>query len=558
MSDPIGLAEQFLRRIDGLNRAARPAPVTGRSAAPLRASCAVVLVVKDEAHDIAAWLAWYHVLGFDACIVYDDDSTDGTWDILRTASSVQDIRLSRTVGEKPGPYEHRQDECYRRALRDYGEEFDWLAFFDADEFLHLIQDSDVKRFLARFPEADAVAINWCNYGSSFHIVKPDAPVFEAFTWHGGRHQHVNRHVKSIVRPAKVGTQWHNVHCFDVPAERYALSNGQSPIWHETRGIIAGDPDWDVAKLIHYQCRSMEHFVERMKKRPALSTIHGIWYACDLRDAQSSIPEHLGDAVKAQMRRLRQQVPVPEAMATPPAVIFDIGMSEGDDTEFYLAKGFRVVGVEPDIQTYLALCERFGAALKSGRLCIHNCAASRHAGHIVTFHHHNRSQGLSGLFNDRREFAPGTYESYPVLTIDWPALLEKHGTPYFVKIDIEGNETAFLEGIAATDDLPEYVSVECHQLTPVEMLHRIGYRRFKLVDQNPSGGFAMNEPQLEGNHVPPPASRHASGPFGRDLPGQWVDFDEFKRQWQSAQPNYSHTWFDCHAWLAPAGAPPCAR
>jgi FkbM family methyltransferase len=252
---------------------------------------------------------------------------------------------------------------------------------------------------------------------------------------------------------------------------------------------------------------------------------GYRFYIDLFDsvlAQTRIPGRAGDAIGTQMRRRCQ-----------PHLIFDIGMSEGDDTEFYLAKGFWVVGVEPDVKTYLALRERFEAALQSGRLRIHNFVAGRHAGEIVMFHHHNEHPGLSGLCNERPEFAPGTYESYPVPTIDWRALRDKHGTPHFVKISIEGNETAFLEGMVSTDGLPEYISVKCRRLAPVEILHDLGYRHFKLVDRNWS------------------AWRQASGPFGRDLPGEWVDFEDFKRQWLRADSDDVRIGFDCHAWFARA-------
>jgi FkbM family methyltransferase len=542
MTDPIRLAEDFLRRIDQFDRPPAPAAAALRQSS--RPNCAVVLVVKDEAHDISAWLAWYHIIGFNACIVYDDDSTDGTWDILQSAAARQDIRVSRTHGPKPGPYERRQDASYRHALTHYRQEFDWLAFFDADEFLLLPEDQDVNAFLARFPTADAVAVNWCNYGSGGHLLKPASPPFEAYTWHGGAHRAINRHVKSIVRPARTGPNWLNVHCFDIPPDRYVLATGAPVTWSQTGGIIDSDPDWRAARLMHYQCRSMEHFVERLKKRPELATIPGIWQAADLHDAQHIVPPPLIQRAKARMQTLRPATSS-QARAT---LIFDIGMSEGNDTAFYLAKGFEVVGVEADAQIFATLTERFEAEIAAGALKIYNCAASDQAGRIVEFYHHNDHQGLSGLSKDRQEFAAGAYQSYPVLTIDWPTLVERHGVPYFAKIDIEGHEIAFLAGMAATADRPEYISVQCDRLAPAEALHRLGYARFKLVDQNPPAGFALPNPQREGNQIDWPVWHHASGPFGRDLPGDWVDYPDFQHQWHTAQPACSRTWFDCHAWL----------
>lgn len=513
--------------------------------------CAVVLVVKDEAADILAWLAWYQELGFDACIVYDDDSSDGTWDSLRQAALVQDVRPRRTIGPKPGRYEIRQEFCYRQALLEWRDEFDWLAFFDADEFLLLNEDDNIQSFLRRFGDADAVAVNWCNYGSSEHLLKPVMPAFEAYTWHGDERQRVNRHVKTIVRPRKTGPGWRNVHCFDVPDERYRLANGDRVVWSETAGIIADAPDWRVAKLMHYQCRSMEHFIERLKKRPELAAIPGIWQAYDVREVRDERPLRLGPAVRKRMAQMRPSTPIQAtASVAEKHVIFDIGMSEGNDTAFYLAKGFRVVGVEADVKMFVALNQRFEAAIGAGMLTLYNCAASEQAGQIVEFFHHDQHQGLSGLSRQRAEFTEGAFTSYHVLTTDWSDLVARHGVPHYLKIDIEGHESAFLRGMKTAAALPPFVSIECHDLAPVEMLRDLGYARFQLVDQNPPGGFSLPALQREGRAISWQSWNHATGPFGRDLPeGEWVDFAEFRRRWQAARPDCARTWFDCHARLA---------
>ena len=142
-----------------------------------------------------------------------------------------------------------------------------------------------------------------------------------------------------------------------------------------------------------------------------------------------------------------------------------------------------------------------------------------------------------------------FEPRQVLTIDWKTLLTQ-GTPKYVKIDIETNEVPFLMGMSRTDIVPEFISVEVHNLDPVECLFELGYRRFMLVDQVPISGFKMPTPQKEGNHVAHPDFRHASGPFGLDVfyDNAWTDIDGLRAAWIEARPSGARgTWFDCHAW-----------
>ena len=109
---------------------------------------AVAIVVKDEAADILPWLCWYFRLNVDTIIVHDDSSTDGTFELVRDVAATRDIRLHR-VPPSIEFYTHRQQRCYVRTLVDYADEFDWIGFFDADEYLSLPGDQDLSLFLDR-------------------------------------------------------------------------------------------------------------------------------------------------------------------------------------------------------------------------------------------------------------------------------------------------------------------------------------------------------------------------------------------------------------------------
>lgn len=233
------------------------------------------------------------------------------------------------------------------------------------------------------------------------------------------------------------------------------------------------------------------------------------------------------------------------------LIVDIGMSEGNDTDFYIKKGFRVVGVEADGRMQDALATRFAGAIAAGRLVILRGAAWDRGGQEVTFLAQDRHQGGSHVL------APGAPErnegaTISVPTFGWADIIAVMGVPYYCKIDIEGGEERILDSITEVGALPAYCSVEAHNFGPIERLYRAGYRRFKLVNQTMHQSFRQPSPPLEGVHVPNHRFVHASGLFGRELPGRrWLDFRETAVAFEAIQRVKAlgtalAGWFDCHA------------
>jgi FkbM family methyltransferase len=234
----------------------------------------------------------------------------------------------------------------------------------------------------------------------------------------------------------------------------------------------------------------------------------------------------------------------------PRLIFDIGASEGSDTAFYLAKGFDVIAVEADPIAYAALCSRFREFIDQGRLIVCNRAAAERPGEQVAFLHNPDEQGLSSLRNSGR-ITNGI--EYHVETITWPELVELKGVPYYAKVDIEGGEPPFLKSITPNSiGLPKFFSAECSTPQPIALLHELGYRRFRLMNQLLVNQFPPPEPPREGNFVPTTGMHNWSGLFGEELPGeQWLDFSEITDVYQRLHSLWSLRtliagWLDVHA------------
>jgi FkbM family methyltransferase len=234
------------------------------------------------------------------------------------------------------------------------------------------------------------------------------------------------------------------------------------------------------------------------------------------------------------------------------LIIDVGMSEGNDTEFYLRKGFSVVGVEADPLMHAHLERRFASEIADGRLTLLNRAASDVSGRPVRFWHDNRDQGHSSVA--AADAGARDVTEFLIPSIDWKELRAIAGVPYYLKIDIEGGEPQFLASMAGSSSLPTYISAELQTFRPIEMFHELGYRHFRLVNQTLFHGVHLPNPSLEGNYVGDPERHHWSGPFGLELPGhRWFDFDGIRALHRTIHELWMEGsliagWFDCHAWM----------
>ncbi len=219
---------------------------------------ACVAVVKNEASHITEWIAYQFAIGFDSVILFDNYSTDTTAAIARHFAATHDIR----VLDSPYTGDDYQKSAYLEALRRFGTEFTWMAFFDADEFLVLTPPTNLRNHLARLTNTAAIGINWAIFGSSGQREQPTGLTIETYRRRSEPIFGPNKHVKSIVRPAQVRGIL-NGHSFEVDGPYRDLS-GREIIW-QSPGIIAGIPDYQNGKLHHYFTRSSADWQVKMQR-----------------------------------------------------------------------------------------------------------------------------------------------------------------------------------------------------------------------------------------------------------------------------------------------------
>lgn len=218
------------------------------------------------------------------------------------------------------------------------------------------------------------------------------------------------------------------------------------------------------------------------------------------------------------------------------LIYDVGMHKGEDTGYYLKKGFHVIGFEADPDLAAFCRKKFPEEIRSGMLkivegAILELADGETAGKTIKFYK-NKDISVWGTVASnwarRNELLGTSSEIIDVPVVDFVEHLKKYGMPHYLKIDIEGMDTVCLKALLQFEERPDYISIESEKVSfdklveELNLLTQLGYTRFKAVQQ--SGISRLTEPRSskEGRYVGYRFQEGSSGLFGEDLPGEWKD------------------------------------
>lgn len=178
----------------------------------------------------------------------------------------------------------------------------------------------------------------------------------------------------------------------------------------------------------------------------------------------------------------------EAEVPTMSLVYDVGMFNGDDTAYYLEKGFRVVGVEANPNLISRLKERFSAEIEQKRLVIENVAVVGVEGEVELFiAGDNKPQSsLTRRVLDLHN-VPAT--STRVRGLILSSLVQRHGTPAFMKIDVENSDLIALRDLASHGIKPPDISVEAHEIAVIGPALQHGLRTLSLY-QRQDGPHAL--------------------------------------------------------------------
>ena len=238
---------------------------------------AVCAIAKNEGPYFKEWIEWHHRQGVEKFYIYDNESTDGTKEVLAPYIESGLVEYTYFPGQK------RQLAAYDDCFERHRLEARWLAVIDLDEFIVPMKDKTIPEFLHRMEKFSVVEINWLCYGSSGAKTKEPGGVMERFRRHSLPEHRLNTHVKSIVDPRRV--------CTMVGCHEAARISGMAADSHGvplTKGFRDRSPQQDVIRINHYAIKSYEEFLaKRARGRARISTLRDMGYfeQYDLNDIE---------------------------------------------------------------------------------------------------------------------------------------------------------------------------------------------------------------------------------------------------------------------------------
>ena len=221
---------------------------------------------KEENKYITEFVEYYKNYKIDKIYLYDNNDIDGE----HFEDKIQKYIISGLVeiidwrGIKGGPtYYKIMDNCYQMHHNDY----DWLIFYEIDEFLYLKNFTNIKNYLKQkqFNKCDSIQLNWVHRSDNNKLFFENKPLQERFPKVGNN---VNKNklnmlcnIKSIIRGHIKNITINHNHLL---SKKLKGCNGFGRP-SNLSNFLSLNPDYEFYYINHYYTKTVEEFIEKMNR-----------------------------------------------------------------------------------------------------------------------------------------------------------------------------------------------------------------------------------------------------------------------------------------------------
>ena len=227
------------------------------------------VIGKQENKYAKEFVDYYKSIGFYHIFLYDNNEKDDerfeevlNEDISNNFVSIINYRGYR--GEENHPQFDAYIDCYEKNSKEY----DWLAFYDFDEFLYLKNHKTIQEFVdqRKFDHCINIKINWIIYSDNDLIYYENKPVQERFTTPLPKYS-ANIHIKSLVRGNLPTNYWKGMINPHTSNNDYicCVPTGEKI---DSKTPFNYQPNYDETYIKHYNTKTLEEYIKKAKRGSA--------------------------------------------------------------------------------------------------------------------------------------------------------------------------------------------------------------------------------------------------------------------------------------------------
>ena len=227
--------------------------------------CICTLGKKENLY-IREFIDYYKNYKVDKIFIYDNNEPNGEKfeDIISDYISTGFVEIINFRGII-GPHYKVFTNCYNKNYKIY----DWMIFYDIDEYIHLRDFNNIKYFLnkKRFKKCQAIQLNWIFHTDNNLLYYDNRSLFERFPMieknAKERRKGVYEGIKTILR-GNVETNIYDIHFLNSSLKS---CDGFGNI-RMSNYFMTNYTDFKYNYIHHFYTKSTEEFIKKVKRGSA--------------------------------------------------------------------------------------------------------------------------------------------------------------------------------------------------------------------------------------------------------------------------------------------------
>ena len=221
---------------------------------------------KNENLYIKEFVEHYKKYGIDKIYLYDNNDIDGEKfdDVIGEYVENDFVEIIDWRGVKgTSTYYGIMNSCYQ----SFQDQYDWLIFYEIDEFLYLKNYKNIKSYLIsnKFNKCESIQLNWVHMSDNNQIFYENKTLTERFQEKGKNVVKNNFNkicfVKTMIRGHLKNINIVHNHLLSKKVKACDGFGRKSRI----QGILRLNPDYEYNYIMHYYTKSTQEFIDKMNR-----------------------------------------------------------------------------------------------------------------------------------------------------------------------------------------------------------------------------------------------------------------------------------------------------